>query len=54
MMLQYSILLPRDQDATDVDPRYREQQSSQKVDLELGYFEQPLTSFVQGSCGIYY
>jgi hypothetical protein len=54
MMLQYSILLPRDQDAIDVDPQYREQQSSQKADLERGYFEQPITSFVQGSCDIYY
>jgi hypothetical protein len=54
MMLQYSNLLPRDRDATGVDPQYPEQQSSQKVDLERGYFEQPITFFVQGSCGKYY
>jgi hypothetical protein len=54
MMLQYLILLLRDQDATDVDPLYREQQSSQRVDLELDCFERPITSAVLGSCGIYY
>lgn len=53
-MPPYSTLLPRDPDAIDVDPQYREQQSSRTVDLELDYFERPIMSAVRGSCGIYY
>ena len=54
MMLQYSILLPRDPDVANVDRQYREQQSFQIVDLRLDYFEQPITSVVRESCGIDY
>ena len=53
-MLQCSTLLHHDPAAIDVDPQCREQQSFQRVDLELDYFERPIMSAVRGSCGIYY